>query len=121
MRIKGGMAWVSLLIITVLVVVAVAAAYWAYMTYAPQLTDQKLITELEQIQVAAQLYRYRIDSYSGVCSEAGARDPFMCNDSDEAYAVAVRLSTGYYLCADSTGYSGQLRNSLGKATKCGGI
>ncbi|MCA9357389.1 hypothetical protein H6784_04340 [Candidatus Nomurabacteria bacterium] len=52
-------------------------------------------------------------------SEAVQESHFVCNDSIDEYAAEEYVpSRESYYCVDSTGFGGQVQNSLGSLTKC---
>lgn len=52
-------------------------------------------------------------------SEAVQESHFVCNDSIDEYAAEEYMpSSKSYYCVDSTGFGGQVQNSLGSLTKC---
>lgn len=97
---------------------AVVAAIWFLVVASPSFHDQDERTELKRMQVSAQLYRYRLTSYDGVCRDIGALGKFVCNESSDAYAIEALLENGKYYCVDSTEFAGELYSSIGSATTC---
>lgn len=80
--------------------------------------DAQITATVSNMRVQAEVYRddsvtaSKDGSYAGVCSdekiyEIASHLPqsaaAACSDSDEAYVITAKLSTGGYVCADNTG------------------
>lgn len=100
------------------VAAAVGAGIWFLVVVSPSLSVNDEQAELKRMQVSAQLYRYRLTSYDGVCKDVGAVGKFTCNETSEAYAIQARLESGKYYCVDSTEFAGELYISVGSGTRC---
>lgn len=105
-------------LIFLLIAAAVGGAIWFLVVASPSFNAQDEQAQLKRMQVSAQLYRYRMTTYEGVCKDVGALGQFTCNETADAYAIEVWLESGKYFCVDSTEFAGEVYTSIGAATAC---
>ena len=74
--------------------------------------------KIERLRASAGIYFDRLQFYDGVCSDIGVPGGFECNNNEQAYAVSVRLNSGGFYCADSTGFVGRNNNALRGDIQC---
>lgn len=105
-------------LITLLILVMVAAVGWFLLNLNLDAKGTELKAQMTRLQVSAGTYHARLQYYDGVCQDIGVPAGFRCQAKESAYAVETTLSTGLYYCIDSTGYHGETRLTKGEGTAC---
>lgn len=118
MRVRKEIGYLLLGVIGVASIGISLGAAWLYVRAEPALADQKLEAELLRLQAAGRVYAGRLKSYEGVCRDIGLRAGYLCQESEEAFAVAVERSDGMYFCADNTGHFGEQFMPVTSSPKC---
>jgi len=80
--------------------------------------DAERKTQLGRLQASAATYHSRLRYFDGVCSDIGVPDNFVCNDTEDAYAVSISLTKGGFYCADSTGFRGETTYPIENSVRC---
>ena len=111
-------------LIKIFIVVVVAAlllgGFYFFFTTVPESEAEQIqkTAELKRYHATANVYRGRVASFDGVCQGLLLSDDFTCHNTDEAYALETRLSTGEYLCIDTDGEVGMSFFSKESETAC---
>lgn len=74
------------------------------------------MSQMEELKFAEQ-YKVENGTFEGVCAQMFLNEFAVCSSSDEAYAVEVPLSKGFY-CVDSEGYNEVTRRTVIVGTSC---
>ena len=106
------------LVLLLILAGAATVVGWLVLGSNVDLTDAEKTAKLNRLVTSASIYYSRLNYYEGVCGDIGVPQGFACNESDNAYAVAVQLESGKYLCGDSTGFNGEITYSLGSSLVC---
>lgn len=69
-------------------------------------SDANVQANAERLRASAQVYYSRLQFYEGVCEDIGTPRNFTCVETDTAYALSARLTSGKHYCVDSSGFSG---------------
>lgn len=69
-------------------------------------SDAAVQANAERLKASAQVYYSRLQFYEGVCKDIGLPRNFSCAESESAYALSGRLTSGKYYCVDSSGFDG---------------
>jgi hypothetical protein len=78
-------------------------------------TDIKM-SQMEELKFAEQ-YKIENGTYDGICEQMFLNEFAVCNSNEEAYAVEVPLSKGFY-CIDSEGYNEVTRRTVIEGASC---
>lgn len=106
-------------VIAGIAVIIAAATYFVLTTDIDKAAvDTKRMAEIARMQGTADTYFARVQYFDGVCDVIGADRSHVCNESEKAYAIEIRLTSGTYYCADSTGFRGEIAESKGTHTSC---
>lgn len=112
----------SLLLIQILlaifIVSLVGVFIWWLLGRESDVDSVALRVHMLRMQASTETYYARLQFYDGVCSDIGVNKDFKCNESTNAFAIETRLSSGRFLCLDSTGFLGEISRSKGEAVSC---
>ena len=106
------------LVLLLILAGAAAVVGWLVLGSDVNLTDAEKTAKLNRLAASASIYYGRLNYYEGVCDDIGVPEGFTCNESGDAYALAVQLETGRYLCIDGQGFNAEIPYSLGNSTAC---
>lgn len=107
-----------LLGITAVLVAILAGIVFLLVSQDLSLSDETKYAELQRLHASAGVYHTRLGFFDGVCEDIGATKPFVCNETEGAFAIAVSMKNGDMHCADSTGFIGEVKERLGTKVAC---
>jgi peptidoglycan hydrolase-like protein with peptidoglycan-binding domain len=93
-------------------------------------SDMSITSVMRSLRALAEIHydSNRTTRYDNFCTSQAYREivgglgstsqKFRCNDAKDQYAISVQLAKNSYQCIDSTGFSGEVRNSVGSKLAC---
>lgn len=121
MRIHKNLFFLMQVLVVIIVVSAFSIFIWWLFEKESNIGDAQLRGHLLRMQASSEIYQGRMGSFDGVCSDIGITANFNCDESTNAFAVEARLPMGGYLCMDSVGFFGEIRQSKREAVSCTGV
>ncbi len=100
-------------------VLILGALFYFVFIYKESTEEVVSMAQLERFQDSAEAYKRRLLDYQNVCRETGVKDILTsCSDSKEGYRMLVAKGNGTFLCADSTGFLGEITDVYSETLAC---
>jgi len=109
---KKGFTLIELLVVIAIIGILAGVVLVSLSGARTSAKDARIISELDQLRTAAELYYAKKNEYEGFCDDSDYKmieddiksqtsGEISCYDSDDKYCVKVELNSGNWRCIDS--------------------
>lgn len=107
-----------ILLLVVLGLVGLVTLFLLNNVSSNPLKDTSYEANTLRLQTSAFAYNRRLMEYTGVCSDIGVPEQYVCKENISQFVIYTQLSTGLFYCTDSSGFIGEVSAVSTESISC---